>query len=84
MDYSPYFANVGDDEIHVGFIGPQNGDHFAGKFTPDELEAVAIKFIHAAQARRLHLHDGLKPYQTPEAAAQFAHIEQEFDRARGK
>jgi hypothetical protein len=51
QDYRPYFY-ISEGKIAMSVLGPKNGDHWAGAYTPDELERVGVKAIQAAQEYR--------------------------------
>lgn len=52
QDYQPYFYDATDGKIAMSVLGPRDGDHYAGEYTIEELEAVGVKAIQAAQKRR--------------------------------
>jgi hypothetical protein len=59
QDYRPYFFNC-EGRIGMRVLGPREGDHWAGAYTPDELEAVGVKAIQAAQEYRQKFSDSEK------------------------
>jgi hypothetical protein len=51
QDYRPYFY-INEGKVVMSVLGPKDGTHWAGAYTPDELERVGVKAIQAAQEYR--------------------------------
>jgi hypothetical protein len=57
QDYKPHFDkshNAPEGRLTLWCEGPRGGPNFAGHFTPDELDQLALEAVRAAERERNH------------------------------